>query len=171
MNKTESDERLWDALARWEQLYQQGQDTPAEELCQECPDLLDKLKDRIWALKRTAWLTKSAEEEEPARPQGTSDQTPKTLGEYDVLEPLGAGGMGQVFKAVHRRMERTVVLKLLPRSSPEAAQRFQEEVKAAAKLTHPNVVTAFDASEQDGIPFLVMEFVEGTDLHRPSRRR
>jgi hypothetical protein len=61
-------------------------------------------------------------------------------------------------------MDRVVAVKLLPRFSTESATRFEEEVRAAAKLLHPNIVTSFDAGEQDGVPFLVMEFIEGTDL-------
>ena len=143
-------------------LYQEGRDLPAEELCRDCPEILDQLKDRIWALKRTAWMTKKTSDEEEAQPEVAGDRSPKQLGEYDLQEQIGVGGMGQVFKAVHRRMERTVAIKLLPATSP----RIHDEVKAAAKLIHPNIVTAFDAGEQDGFPYLVMEFVEGTDLER-----
>ncbi len=89
------------------------------------------------------------------------------LGNYVVLDKLGEGGMGQVFKARHRRMDRLVALKVLPApamKSKEAVARFQREVKAAARLSHPNVVTAHDADEAEGVHFLVMEHVEGTDL-------
>lgn len=89
------------------------------------------------------------------------------LGEYVLLDKIGEGGMGKVFKAVHRRMDRKVALKiLLPKmtSSPDATERFHREVKAAAKLVHPNIVTAYDAGETGGVHFLVMEFVDGTDL-------
>jgi serine/threonine protein kinase len=89
------------------------------------------------------------------------------LGEYVLLDKIGEGGMGKVFKAVHRRMDRQVALKiLLPKmtSSPDATERFHREVKAAAKLVHPNIVTAYDAGETAGVHFLVMEFVDGTDL-------
>jgi len=89
------------------------------------------------------------------------------LGIYVVLDELGKGGMGMVFKAEHRRMERIVALKVLSPDvveSPEALQRFHREVKAAARLSHPNIVTAFDADEAKGIHFLVMEYVEGSDL-------
>lgn len=166
-NQTQSDDdRLWDALARWEESFQQGRDLPAEELCRDCPEILDHLKDRIWALKRTAWMTKPTADAPDAQPQDASDQTPKALGDYDLLERIGVGGMGQVFKAVHRKMQRVVTVKLLPRSSPEQAVWFQDEVTAAAKLCHPNTVMAFDADESDGVPFLVMEYIEGTDLHR-----
>jgi serine/threonine protein kinase len=89
------------------------------------------------------------------------------LGNYVVLDKLGQGGMGLVLKARHRRMDRIVAIKVL---SPEAvrtpamAARFQQEVHAAAKLSHPNIVAAFDADEHRGTHFLVMEYVEGRDL-------
>ena len=89
------------------------------------------------------------------------------LGEYVVLDQIGAGGMGQVFKARHRTMDRLVALKTLPRKAmkdPEAVKRFHREVRAAAKLEHPNIVIAFDAGEADGIHFLVMQYVDGQDL-------
>jgi tRNA A-37 threonylcarbamoyl transferase component Bud32 len=89
------------------------------------------------------------------------------LGEYVVLDKLGQGGMGMVLKARHRRMDRVVALKTLPPHAmrePEAVQRFFREVKAAARLVHPNIVTAYDAGEQEGIHYLVMEYVEGQDL-------
>ncbi|MBY0522816.1 MAG: protein kinase [Gemmataceae bacterium] len=163
-NQTQSDDRLWDALARWEEAFQQGRDLPAEELCRDCPEIIDQLKDRIWALKRTAWMTKPTADEVAPEPQDTSDPTPKALGDYDLLERIGVGGMGQVFKGVHRKMGRIVTVKLLPRS--QSAVWVQDEVTAAAKLSHPNTVMAFDADEADGIPFLVMEYTEGVDLHR-----
>ena len=81
------------------------------------------------------------------------------LGSYVILDKLGAGGMGTVYKAQHRRMKRVVALKVLPTakmSKPGMVQRFQREVEAAAKLDHPNVVTAHDADEHRGLHYLVM---------------
>lgn len=89
------------------------------------------------------------------------------LGNYVVLDKLGQGGMGLVLKARHRRMDRVVALKVLSPDSirtPTMIERFQREVRAAAKLSHPNIVTAHDADEHHGTHFLVMEFVEGRDL-------
>jgi formylglycine-generating enzyme required for sulfatase activity/serine/threonine protein kinase len=89
------------------------------------------------------------------------------VGNYLVLDRIGAGGMGQVFRARHQKMDRVVALKILSKrntSSPDAIERFQREAKAAARLTHPNIVTAHDADEAGGTHFLVMEYVEGTDL-------
>ncbi len=89
------------------------------------------------------------------------------LGNYTILDKIGAGGMGQVFKAEHRRMERQVAIKMLPPAMVKdlaALARFQREVKAAAKLSHGNIVATFDADEANGVHFMVMEYVEGRDL-------
>ena len=89
------------------------------------------------------------------------------LGNYLILDKIGAGGMGQVYKAQHRRMKRIVAIKMLPPAMMKdaaAAARFQREVEAAAKLNHCNIVAAYDADEANGVHFLVMEYVEGRDL-------
>lgn len=89
------------------------------------------------------------------------------LGNYTILDKLGQGGMGMVLKAEHRRMKRVVALKVLSPAvteNPEMTRRFQREVEAAARLDHPNIVTAYDADEANGTHFLVMQFVEGCDL-------
>jgi serine/threonine protein kinase len=96
------------------------------------------------------------------------------LGNYILLDKIGAGGMGQVFKARHRRMDRIVAIKLLPeRMMQDRAwiSRFEREVHAAAKLSHPNIVAAYDADEFDGIHFLAMEYVDGKDLSTLIRER
>ena len=90
-----------------------------------------------------------------------------TMGGYFVLDKLGQGGMGMVLKAEHRMMKRLVAIKVLSPAvtkTKESQQRFQREVEAAARLTHPNIVGAFDAGESNGSPFLVMEYVPGDDL-------
>ena len=86
------------------------------------------------------------------------------LGPYLLLERLGKGGMGRVYKALHRRMKRFVVLKLIrsDRASPVAWQRFRREIQAVAQLNHVNVVKAFDAAEVGGKLLLVMEYIEGS---------
>jgi len=96
------------------------------------------------------------------------------LGNYVILDKLGQGGMGLVLKAEHRRMKRLVALKVLsPKvtKSPEALRRFQREVEAAARLTHPNIVIAHDADEAGGTHFFVMEYVDGTDLSSLVKKR
>jgi len=90
-----------------------------------------------------------------------------TLGNYIILDHLGQGGMGTVFRAEHRQMKRQVALKVVRKdrlTSPNAALRFQREVETIAKLDHPNIVTAFDADEVEGVCFLAMQYVEGRNL-------
>jgi serine/threonine protein kinase/DNA-binding response OmpR family regulator len=94
-------------------------------------------------------------------------QSELRIGNYDVLDKLGVGGMGTVFKARHRRMKRVVALKLLSRTLAKDdtfVQRFLREVETIARFTHPNIVIAYDADEAEAGHFLVMEFVDGQDL-------
>ena len=95
------------------------------------------------------------------------------LGEYEILDKLGQGGMGVVLLARHRRMERLAAVKVLPKAtmkSATAVDRFYREARAAARLAHTNIVSAYDASEKDGTHYLVMEYVDGEDLAQISRR-
>lgn len=105
----------------------------------------------------------------------TSGQPPKLVfGEYTVLEKIGEGGMGAVYKTQHRRLKRLTALKVLHASvtkSDDAVKRFQREFEAAARLTHPNIVAAIDANVQDNIHYLVMEYVDGIDLFRLVKER
>jgi serine/threonine protein kinase len=89
------------------------------------------------------------------------------LGNYEIVKSLGAGGMGEVYKARDTRLNRAVALKLLLDSSrerPDIRQRFKREAEAIAGLNHPHICTLYDVSEYDGTDFLVMEFVEGETL-------
>jgi serine/threonine protein kinase len=89
------------------------------------------------------------------------------LGPYEIQSPLGAGGMGEVYKARDTRLDRTVAIKVLPEpvaSDPELKQRFEREAKTLAALSHPHICPVFDVGSQDGIDYLVMERLEGETL-------
>jgi serine/threonine protein kinase len=89
------------------------------------------------------------------------------LGPYEVVSPLGAGGMGEVYRAIDTRLDRTVAIKILPAhlsSNHEAKQRFEREARAISSLNHPNICTLHDVGHQDGVDYLVMEFLEGQTL-------
>jgi len=89
------------------------------------------------------------------------------LGPYEIIAPLGAGGMGEVYRARDTRLDRTVAIKVLPShlsNNSEARQRFEREARAISALNHPNICTLFDVGHQDGVDFLVMEFLEGETL-------
>lgn len=92
---------------------------------------------------------------------------PEIMGGYRVGKRLGRGGMGEVFLAEHRSMGRTVALKVLPSrwlNHAGSIERFNDEIRAASRLMHPNIVTAFDAGQAEGIHYLAMEFVDGKTL-------
>ncbi len=89
------------------------------------------------------------------------------LGPYEVLSPLGAGGMGEVYKARDTRLEREVALKVLREhlsTTPEVRQRFEREAKTISSLSHPNICALYDVGNQDGVEYLVMELLEGETL-------
>ena len=89
------------------------------------------------------------------------------LGPYQIESPIGAGGMGEVYKATDTRLERTVAIKVLPAhvaSDPERKSRFEREAKTISSLNHPNICTLYEFDTQDGTDFLVMEYLEGETL-------
>ena len=238
------EEKLVELLVRRDDLLEQGRDATPEEVCAECPELIEEYKARLESLKRTEFLfeTDDGEADESFTSPGsatvaingpdlpsssltieqflraitnsglmtekevesfqqsvsadTSSDTPSLarelvqrqkltlyqasvlltersdpllLDRYIILDTIDSGGMGLVFKALHRSLDRVVALKTLPPSaldSEEKVKRFQREAKTAALLSHPNIVTTHDAHESNGVHFLVMEYVKGKDLRK-----
>ncbi|HXN73410.1 MAG TPA: protein kinase [Candidatus Acidoferrales bacterium] len=89
------------------------------------------------------------------------------LGPYEIQSPLGAGGMGEVYRARDTRLDRTVAIKVLPQGladTPEVRQRFEREARAVSSLNHPHICALYDVGNQDGVEYLVMEYIEGETL-------
>src|SRR6476660_3611318 len=89
------------------------------------------------------------------------------LGPYEILAPIGAGGMGEVYRARDTRLDRTVAIKVLPAhlsGNPQLRERFDREAKAISSLSHPHICPLYDVGSQDGIEYLVMEHLEGETL-------
>src|SRR5512147_3031994 len=102
------------------------------------------------------------------RPISEMTLSPGTrLGPYELVAPVGAGGMGEVYRARDTRLERTVAVKVLPAhlsASAESRQRFEREAKTISQLSHPHICALYDVGNQDGVEFLVMEYLEGETL-------
>ncbi|HEX7253289.1 MAG TPA: serine/threonine-protein kinase, partial [Thermoanaerobaculia bacterium] len=89
------------------------------------------------------------------------------LGPYEILVPLGAGGMGEVYRARDKKLDRDVAIKVLPQSvagDPDTLARFEREAKAVAALSHPNILSIFDFGTHEGVSYAVMELLEGETL-------
>jgi serine/threonine protein kinase len=125
------------------------------------------LAERAAGQVRTAYPGPQSTAAESPAAAALPDPQPASLGQYDLLAKVGAGGMGQVFKARHRLMNRVVALKVIHKrhlDHPGAVERFQREIRALAQLSHPNIVGAQYADQVGETHFLVMEFVEGVTL-------
>src|SRR5246127_5192807 len=95
------------------------------------------------------------------------------LGPYEIVAPLGAGGMGEVYRARDTRLDRIVAIKVLPEhlsANPDLKQRFEREARAISALNHPRICTLHDVGHQDGVDFLVMEYLEGETLAQRLKR-
>ena len=96
----------------------------------------------------------------------------KRLGPYDIVSALGAGGMGEVYRARDPRLDRIVAIKILPRSFAEDAtrlRRFEQEARAVAALNHPNILAIYDVGTEDKQPYIVSELLEGESLRERLR--
>jgi serine/threonine protein kinase len=88
----------------------------------------------------------------------------RQIGPYEVLAPLGAGGMGEVYRAQDTRLDREVAIKFLPADfahDVERLKRFEQEARATSALNHPNILTVYDIGKDEGAPYLVTELLEG----------
>jgi serine/threonine-protein kinase len=142
----------------------------APEIASQLPELRSRFSDPVslgLELSQRGWLTAYQLQRLHA---GRGAEL--SVGQYVVLDKIGEGGMGQVYKARHRRLDRIDALKIIRPdlvAEPDSLRRFQREARAAARLMHPNIVAIYDADETDGVHYLAMEFVEGRDLSKELR--
>jgi WD40 repeat protein len=157
------DPRVQAVLLRYEDLVEQGHTPSVDDLCRDCPDLIDEVRQRLAGLLRMNTLLGDR-----ARPAAGIPQ----LSGYEVLAEVGRGGMGVVYKARQKGLNRLVALKVVlhgPHASAEEVARFRAEAEALARLQHANIVQVFEVGEQEegsgaARPFFAMEYVAGGSL-------
>jgi serine/threonine-protein kinase len=164
---TDTDEELLaDLLLRWEELRDRGQDTPAAELCQTCPHLVDELARRINALKVTSWMDMPiGSADGPAGPVPSTPAETRTLAaRYRLDEMIAEGGFAQVWRGYDLELQRAVAVKVPKPSRLQSADAFMVEARRVARLKHPGIVPVFDVGREGEFCFIVSEFVEGGSL-------
>src|SRR5579871_2469858 len=164
------DERLANLLNVLENDRRAGRVPEVDRLSQQNPDLADELR-QLWAIAQVAQVAarSSTNGEPPAQriDPPSSGTLPRTFGDYLLLQELGRGGMGIVYKAKQSSLDRTVALKMLLHgdvASPEDRARIRAEARAAGLLQHPNIIPVFEVGEHDGRDFFTMPFIEGRSL-------
>jgi serine/threonine-protein kinase len=165
------DERLAQLLAELADDARRGRAPDLDAVAAAHPDLAGELRE-LWATAQfaDAFAPRSAPrvtEPHSPPPAPTAALLPRTFGDYDLLEEIGHGGMGIVYKARQKSLQRTVALKMILRGElarPEDRARFQAEAEAAAQLHHPNIVPVFEAGAIDGQAFFSMRHIEGRTL-------
>jgi serine/threonine protein kinase len=172
-------ERLQELLFLWQRKTATGETVLVEELCRDCPELLPELQRQVAALARCNEVLAQASTLSPAANAPEADAFPSesslTIGlpvvpGYDILDTIGRGGMGEVYKARHTALDKYVAIKrMLPGADTD---RFLREARLLAKVHSPFVVTVHDfAILPDGRPILVMEWVDGMNLQRLMQAR
>ena len=147
-----------------------------DEACRDDGDLRVEVESLLEAYAQADVLLQSLDRMVPSRPTYDADsasQTGRHLSQYEVLERLGGGGMGEVYKAHDTKLGRTVALKFLTpylSHNTEAKARFVQEARAASALDHPNIGTIYEIGEADGQLFIAMAFYEGETLSKKMAR-
>ena len=158
------DPRLEQLIEQWEDLRQEGREVSAEDLCRECPEFLEPLKQRIASLKSMDWLLESDSSESHAEIANAAwKKLPRTLGRYRLDEVVGTGGFGQVWKGFDPELQRTVAIKV-PRldrlASSGQADKFLAEARKVAQLRHTGIVPVHDVGRDGEWCFIVSDFIE-----------
>lgn len=165
---TSDEDTLADLLIQWEEILASGRDVSAQELCHECPQLIEQLARRIKAMKCTAWMDKPVgkdDEDGEAPSTPAPDDPPRTLaGRYRLDQRIGLGGFAQVWRSYDLELLRTVAIKMPKASLVGAVDSFMAEARRVARLKHPGIVPVHDVGRDNDSCFIVSEFVEGGSL-------
>ena len=146
--------------------YRHGERPSLQEYCDRHPDLADDIREYFPAMAEMEQV-KDYSLQVPLPPAGGPLPTLERLGDFRIIREIGRGGMGVVYEAEQVSLGRHVALKVLPRqmlADPQTKWRFEREAKAAARLHHTNIVPVFGVGEHDGLPYYVMQFIQGLGL-------
>jgi serine/threonine-protein kinase len=166
-------ELIDEILLRWDELREEGSAPSAEALCRDCPELRDEVSRRI-AMLEAMYRVPNGSAIRADTIQFTTRTTEWSAGlprleGYEVLEVLGTGGMGKVYKARHIKLNRCCAVKMIlagAHATEQESERFRVEAEAAARLQHPNIVQIYEIGVTGGCPYLVLEYLEGGSLER-----
>ncbi|MFO0851767.1 MAG: serine/threonine-protein kinase [Gemmataceae bacterium] len=173
MTAADRDDRLAGLIAGLTDRQRAGQPADVDAAARDHPDLAAELRE-LWAVAQVAHLVRAvplastvghASPPDPDPPPGGA--LPRTFGDFELLEELGRGGMGVVYKARQKSLNRVIALKMVREAhlaSETDAARFRAEAEAAARLTHPNIVTVHEVGSHDGQAYFGMEYVDGRTL-------
>lgn len=157
--------RLESIVADYTERRRKGEQPRVEEYVQSYPDLAKAIRDTLPALKKLRDLSPPLDSDSaPAK-----EWLPRKVGDYRILGELGRGGMGVVYHAVQESLNRTVALKVLPRSGlfdERRRERFRREARIAAQLHHTNIVPIFGTGQTDEVDYIAMQYIEGESLDR-----
>jgi serine/threonine protein kinase len=155
-----------DLLLEWDERRRAGRPPTVEELCPDDSDMQHRLRERIRKRERIEAMLQPSTVVGPTTNEPAKPTIPVVEG-YEILEVIGHGGMGVVYKARHKTLNRTVALKMILSGSAATdgeRTRFRAEAEAAAQLQHPNIVQVYEIGEAAGRPFLALEYVPGGSL-------
>ena len=166
---TNNDEDLLsELLLQWEELYERGQDTPADQLCGSNRNLVVELSQRIAALKATNWLNDpnpNPIEDPSSNNQANGSRSSQVLmNRYRLDHLIAEGGFAQVWRAYDKELQRIVAVKIPKPSRLESTESFLAEARRVARLKHPGIVPVHDVGVEHGNCFIVSEYVEGGSL-------
>jgi serine/threonine protein kinase/tetratricopeptide (TPR) repeat protein len=173
----EQQKRLTQALEQYLDWLEQGEHADIDRLCADFPDLATVIRKHIPGQAQRKASAKLTHQEKPPTIKPSADrkwiEPPKKLPDYDLLEEIGRGGMGIVFKAKQLSLDRIVALKILPNAATwdcKQIARFQNEAQAAAQLNHPNIVSVHSVGNEEGTYFYSMPLIDGISLEKAVRR-
>ncbi|MBY0460027.1 MAG: protein kinase, partial [Gemmataceae bacterium] len=159
------DDKIADLLLSWEEARERGESITAEELCRECPELLDAVRDRIRLLGNAGWMMK---------PSTVAPDKPRTLAERYSLEALiGSGGYAQVWRAYDLQLHRHVAVKVPKPSRTLTASQIEDvltEARQIARLKHVGIVTVHDVVKEGAGYFIVTDLIDGETLAERLKR-